>query len=76
MSSERSCNKFTIIINFFFNLTGLPLKKQFRVALAHATPDHAHAGEHHLHRVRDDVLRAAASKRSMPTIGMPLLPPS
>ena len=27
--------------------------------LAHTAPDHAHASEHHLHRVRDDVLRPA-----------------
>src|SRR6516162_8396543 len=33
---------------------------QFRVALANSAPDHAHAGKHHLHRVRDDMLRAAA----------------
>src|SRR5262249_30947135 len=33
---------------------------QFRVALDDPAPDHAHAGEHHLHSMRDDVLRAAA----------------
>src|ERR1700730_3664619 len=31
-----------------------------RMALAAPTPDHAHAGEHHLHRMGDDVLSAAA----------------
>src|ERR1700732_4294619 len=31
----------------------------FRVALAHPAPDHAHAGQHHFHRVADDVLCAA-----------------
>src|SRR5262249_19749521 len=30
--------------------------------LANSAPDHTHAGKHHLHRVRDDVLRAAALK--------------
>src|SRR5262249_59175559 len=30
------------------------------MAFADAAPDHAHAGQHHLHGVRDDVLRAAA----------------
>src|SRR5262245_43619330 len=29
-----------------------------RMAIADAIPDHAHGGEHHLHGVRDDVLRA------------------
>jgi hypothetical protein len=33
---------------------------QIRMALANPAPDHAHAGQHHLHRVRDDMLRAAA----------------
>src|SRR5947207_3429090 len=32
----------------------------FRMALADTSPDHTHAGQHHLHRVRYDVLRAAA----------------
>ena len=27
--------------------------------LAHATPDYAHAGQHHFHRVRNDVLSGA-----------------
>src|SRR5260370_861757 len=27
--------------------------------LAHPAPDHAHAGQHHLHRMRDDVTPAA-----------------
>src|SRR6516164_10699522 len=31
-----------------------------RMALAHPAPNHAHAGEHHLHRMGDDVARAAA----------------
>ncbi len=35
---------------------------ELRVALANPAPDHAHAGEHHLHRMRDDVLSAAALK--------------
>src|SRR5436309_1319406 len=30
-----------------------------RMAIAHAAPDDAHGGQHHLHRVRDDVLGAA-----------------
>src|SRR5215813_1722979 len=29
------------------------------MAVAHALPDHAHGGQHHLHGVGDDVLRAA-----------------
>ena len=29
------------------------------MAIAHALPDHAHRGQHHLHGVRDDVPRAA-----------------
>src|SRR6516162_1087365 len=33
---------------------------QFRVTLAYSAPNHAHTGEHHLHRMRNDVLRAAA----------------
>src|SRR5215469_18718204 len=33
---------------------------QLRMPLADATPDYAEAGEHHLHRVADDVLRGAA----------------
>src|SRR5690348_5047727 len=32
------------------------------MALADTTPDHAHAGQHHLHRMRNDVARAAALK--------------
>src|SRR4029077_19943694 len=35
---------------------------QLRMPLDDAAPNHAHAGEHHLHRVRDDVLGAAALK--------------
>jgi len=31
-----------------------------RMALANPAPDHAHAGQHHLHCMRDDVTRAAA----------------
>src|SRR5260370_32803326 len=30
-----------------------------RMLLAHPTPDHREAGQHHLHRMRDDVLCAA-----------------
>src|SRR5467141_1716432 len=32
---------------------------QLRMTLDDAAPDHAHSGEHHLHRVRNDVLSAA-----------------
>src|SRR5207302_8894583 len=33
---------------------------QFRVAFDDAAPDHAEARQHHLHRVRDDVLGGTA----------------
>src|SRR5260370_41093797 len=32
----------------------------FRTPLANPAPDPTHAGEHHLHRMRDDVARATA----------------